>query len=156
MATNGPGVANILPGVAVENGEGNRVLLITSSRRQGLSYPDRGGTYQYFLRCGVIGPMNKWSGTAPTFDRVPETLRRALRISWRGRPGVVHVDIPENVLNGTFEVADDWRREPRSYRRTEPVAVSSEQLSRAVELLMRADRAMRASTNGRNPCATDG
>ena len=30
MASNGPGVANILPGVAVESGEGNRVLLITS------------------------------------------------------------------------------------------------------------------------------
>ena len=30
IASNGPGVANILPGVAVEQGEGNRVLLITS------------------------------------------------------------------------------------------------------------------------------
>src|SRR5450756_297083 len=45
MASNGPGVANILPGVAVEQAEGNRVLLITSSRRQGITYPDRGGTY---------------------------------------------------------------------------------------------------------------
>ena len=142
MASNGPGVANILPGVAVENGEGNRVLLITSSRRQGLSYPDRGGTYQYFDQCGVIGPMSKWSGAAPTFDRVPEMLRRALRISWRGRPGVVHVDIPENVLNGTFDAADDWRREPWSYRRTEPVAVPFEQVSQAVELLRQADRPM--------------
>ena len=33
MASNGPGAANILPGVAVESGEGNRVLLITSCRR---------------------------------------------------------------------------------------------------------------------------
>src|ERR1700693_1880422 len=31
IASNGPGVANVLAGVAVENGEGNRVLLITSS-----------------------------------------------------------------------------------------------------------------------------
>ena len=29
IASNGPGVANVLPGVAVENGEGNRILLIT-------------------------------------------------------------------------------------------------------------------------------
>src|SRR5680860_1891305 len=36
MASNGPGVANVLPGVAVEQGEGNRVLLITSSRRRGI------------------------------------------------------------------------------------------------------------------------
>lgn len=48
IASNGPGVANILPGVAVENAEGNRVLLITSSRRPEISYPDRGGAYQCF------------------------------------------------------------------------------------------------------------
>ena len=30
-------------------------------------------------------------------------LRRALRISWQGRPGVVHVCIPEDVLNGEFD-----------------------------------------------------
>ncbi|MEN8186181.1 MAG: thiamine pyrophosphate-binding protein, partial [Bacteroidota bacterium] len=52
LASNGPGVANILPGVTVENAEGNRVLLITSSRRVGIGYPDRGGTYQYFDQVG--------------------------------------------------------------------------------------------------------
>ena len=39
IASNGPGVANMLAGVAVENGEGNRVLLITSSRRTGITLP---------------------------------------------------------------------------------------------------------------------
>jgi acetolactate synthase-1/2/3 large subunit len=39
IASNGPGVANMLAGVAVENVEGNRVLLITSSRRSGIAYP---------------------------------------------------------------------------------------------------------------------
>ncbi len=29
--------------------------------------------------------------TAP--ERIPELLRRALRISYRGRPGVVHLDV---------------------------------------------------------------
>ncbi|MCA1905546.1 MAG: hypothetical protein LDL11_03020, partial [Desulfarculus sp.] len=42
IASNGPGVANALSGVAVEQAEGNRVLLITSSRRPNISYPDRG------------------------------------------------------------------------------------------------------------------
>ena len=44
MASNGPGVANILPGLVVEEAEGNRVLCITSARRTGIMYPDRGGT----------------------------------------------------------------------------------------------------------------
>src|SRR5688572_2713748 len=104
IASNGPGVANILPGVAVENGEGNRVLLITSCRRQGIAYPDRGGTFQYFDQVGVTAPMTKWSGAVPTFERIGELTRKALRISWQGRPGVVHLDVPENILNGTYEV----------------------------------------------------
>ena len=75
-------------------------------RRQGIAYPDRGGTYQYFDQVGVTKAMTKWSGSAPTFDRIPELMRRAFRISHRGRPGVVHVDIPENIFNGAFEIEE--------------------------------------------------
>lgn len=72
MASNGPGVANILPGLVVEEGEGNRVLVITSARRTGIMYPDRGGTYQCFDQTGVIGKFAKWSEAVPSFDRIPE------------------------------------------------------------------------------------
>lgn len=142
MASNGPGVANILPGVAVENGEGNRVLVVTSSRRQGIAYPDRGGTYQYFDQCGAIRPMSKWSGYASSFERIPEMLRRALRIAWRGRPGVVHVDIPENILNGAFEASQGWLRSPATYRRVEPLAPSPHQVAEVANLVRDAARPM--------------
>ena len=65
IASNGPGVANVLSGVAVENTEGHRVLLITSCRRNPISYPDRGGTYQCFDQVGVIRAMAKWSCEVP-------------------------------------------------------------------------------------------
>ena len=103
IASNGPGVANVLPGVAVENGEGNRVLLISSWRRTGIVNPDRGGTYQYFDQRAVMKPMTKWSGAAEAYERIPEVMRRAFRISYRGRPGVVSVTVPEDILNGAFD-----------------------------------------------------
>jgi len=82
IASNGPGVANVLPGVAVESGEGNRVLLITSWRRSPIVNPDRGGTYQYFNQLAVTKPMTKWSGAAESFDRIPElNARSASRIA---------------------------------------------------------------------------
>jgi acetolactate synthase-1/2/3 large subunit len=140
MASNGPGVANILPGVAVENGEGNRVLLITSCRRQGIAYPDRGGTFQYFDQVAVTRPMTKWSGAVPTFDRIPEMMRRAFRISHRGRPGVVHVDIPENVMNGSFTTAEPLDRDPSSYRVTSPVAPAAADVARVANALLEAER----------------
>ncbi len=133
MASNGPGVANVLPGVAVENGEGNRVLLITSCRRVGIAYPDRGGTFQYFNQVGVIKPMAKWSGAVPSFDRIPEFMKRAFRTSWQGRPGVVHVDIPENLLNSKTVIGP--LPQPSSYRRVEPIEPSPAQVAAAAELL---------------------
>lgn len=140
MASNGPGVANILPGVAVENGEGNRVLLITSSRRVPIAYPDRGGTYQYFNQTGVTRAMAKWSGAVPSFDRLPELFRRALRISWSGRPGVVHLDVPETVMNGVFDVEAIDLRRPSAYRRIEPIEPPPSQVAGAAELLRSAER----------------
>jgi len=135
MASNGPGVANVLPGVAVENGEGNRVLLITSCRRQGIAYPDRGGTFQYFDQVAVTRPMTKWSGAVPSFDRIPEMMRRAFRIAYRGRPGVVHVDIPENVFNGTFTTAESFAREPSEYRALAALEPRATDVARIAELL---------------------
>ncbi|MFQ5479334.1 MAG: thiamine pyrophosphate-binding protein [Candidatus Binatia bacterium] len=134
MASNGPGVANVLPGVAVENGEGNRVLLITSSRRTGIIYPDRGGTFQYFNQVAVIKPMTKWSGAVPSFERIPELVRRAFRISFSKRPGVVHVDVPENIMNGKFKNSVATLR-PQQYRLTEAIRPAPHLVHRAAELL---------------------
>jgi acetolactate synthase-1/2/3 large subunit len=105
LASNGPGVANVLPGVAVENAEGNRVLLLTSSRRSPITYPDRGGAYQCFDQVGVTGAMTKWSVLVPSAGRLQELLLRALRLSCSGRPGVVHLDVPEDVINGEAQAA---------------------------------------------------
>jgi len=140
MASNGPGVANILPGVAVENGEGNRVLLITSSRRTGISYPDRGGTYQYFDQVGVIGAMSKWSCCANPANRIPELLRQALRKSWQGRPGVVHLDVPENLMNGVCPPGLSLK--PAQYRRVDPITPAGDQVDAVVEMMLQADLPM--------------
>ncbi len=148
MASNGPGVANVLPGVAVENGEGNRVLLITSSRRTGITYPDRGGTFQYFDQVAVTRPMTKWSGTVPSFERIPELMRRALRTSFRGRPGVVHLDVPENIMNGTFKPDALDVRPPSAYRVTTPLRPDPELVAGSADLLVEAARPVIHAGNG--------
>lgn len=148
IASNGPGVANVLPGVAVENGEGNRVLLITSCRRTGIAYPDRGGTFQYFNQVAVTKPMTKWSGYVPSFERIPEMMRRAMRTSFRGRPGVVHVDVPENILNGSFKVSEPDVRPPAAYRRVDPIVPDALAVERAADLLTAAQLPVIHAGNG--------
>lgn len=133
IASNGPGVANMLAGVAVENVEGNRVLLITSSRRTGIAYPDRGGAYQCFDHVGVIKNMAKWSATCAHAERIPELFRKALRKCYQGRPGVVHLDVPENLINGPCPAAPILI--PERYRRTLPIAPLAQQVEQAAERL---------------------
>ena len=135
MASNGPGVANLLPGLVVEQADGNRVLAITSARRPSIMYPDRGGAYQCFDQSGVIGKIAKWSAAVSSFDRVPELVRKALRKSYEGRPGVVHVDVPETIMNGKVK-ADVAFWEPHQYRHTDPLTPTAAQIERAARLLI--------------------
>jgi acetolactate synthase-1/2/3 large subunit len=139
LASNGPGAANVLPGVAVENGEGNRVLVLTSWRRSPIVGPDRGGTYQYFDQVGVMRPMTKWSGAARSHDRLSESVHRAFRIAFEGRPGVVHLAVPEDILNGSFE-EEQAALPPARYRRTEPLAAAAPSVERAAQMLAGAQR----------------
>ena len=141
MASNGPGVANLLPGLVVEQADGNRVLAITSARRPSIMYPDRGGSYQCFDQSGVIGKIAKWSAAASSFDRVPELVRKALRKSYEGRPGVVHVDVPETIMNGKVK-ADVAFWAPHQYRHIDPVTPTAEQVARAADMLIAAEAPM--------------
>lgn len=133
IASNGPGVANALPGVVVEEAEGNRVLLITSSRRTGITAPDRGGAYQYFDQVATISQAAKWSAAARESGRIPELMRAALRASYTGRPGVVHLDVPENLMNG--KAKDVPILSPARYRTTAAVAPDVAAVARAADLL---------------------
>src|SRR5512137_1926332 len=138
MASNGPGVANLLPGLVVENAEGNRVLAITSCRRPQIVYPDRGGAYQAFDQVGAIQKFSKWSHAVVSFDRVAELARTAIRNCWEGRPGVVHLDVPETIMNGKVkaEVAI-WQ--PQQFRNTHAIVPAPDQVAQAADLLAAAD-----------------
>lgn len=138
MASNGPGVANMISGVAVENAEGNRVLLITSARRPEISYPDRGGAYQCFDHVGVISPMSKYSVAVKNHGRVVETMRQAFRHSFSGRPGVVHVDVPETIMNSEAEYDDGLFLKPEQYRATEGLFPNPELVRKAAKMIKEA------------------
>jgi acetolactate synthase-1/2/3 large subunit len=141
MASNGPGVANLIPGLIVEQADGNRVLAITSARRPGIMYPDRGGAYQCFDQSGVIGKLAKWSAAASSFERVPELLRKALRKSYQGRAGVVHLDVPENIMNAKVKASPAFLK-PNQYRQVAPTTPSAEQVAQAAKLLIKASAPM--------------
>ena len=78
-----------------------------------------------YHQVAVMRPMTRWSEAALSFERIPETLRRALRHCWRGRPGVVHVCVPEDVMNSEAECTEQPDTAPARYRRQEPLEPSA-------------------------------
>ncbi len=135
MASNGPGAANVLAGVALENAEENRILLITSTRREGISYPDRGGTFQYFPQVEATRPITKWRCNVTSHARIAEILQTALRKARIGRPGIIHVDIPENIMSTDYELNPAWFRPPSSYQTFDPMPPVPAQVEAAARLL---------------------
>ena len=73
---------------------------------------------------------------ARPIERIPELLRAALRACWSGRPGVVHLDVPENLINGSGPALA--LPPPHAYRRVEPLEPSDADVERAAEMLARA------------------
>lgn len=142
IASNGPGVANVLSGVALENAEGNRILLITSTRRVGISYPDRGGAFQYFPQVDATRPITKWSCNVTSADRIAETVQTALRKSRIGRPGVVHIDIPENIMSTDYDLNPTWFRPPSGYQTPDPMPAVPQQVEKAAHMLAGAKQPM--------------
>lgn len=76
----------------------------------------------------------------PSFERLGELTRRALRKSFDGRPGVVHLDVPENIFNGDVTLPEDAVWEPSAYRNTARLVPSQDQVERAAQLLIEAEK----------------
>ena len=123
----GPGMATALSGIAVENAEGHRVLLISTA-------PEGGGNPR-FPQTQVSSPITKWSDTVPGIEKLGEFLSKAFRLSYTGKPGVVHLNIPEHLLEMQVPPEAAYILEPSTYRAVEPMAPLPEQVSEAVDML---------------------
>jgi acetolactate synthase-1/2/3 large subunit len=144
----GPGAANMVSGVVTAHAEGSPLIAITGQRRRNIIYPDRGGSFQNVDLLGLYGPVTKWCAGVRQWARLPEMVRRAYREATNGRPGPVHLEIPEDILRGTGDsgAADVWP--PAYYRPTRPLAGDPERIAQAAELLVQAKRPLMHAGTG--------
>jgi acetolactate synthase-1/2/3 large subunit len=98
----GAGPLYSVPGVAEANASSIPVILITSD----IPISGEGKQTITELDCqGLFKSITKWSSVVKDLDRIPETVRRAFRIATSGRPGAVHIAMPQEALKG--EVTSD-------------------------------------------------
>jgi thiamine pyrophosphate-dependent acetolactate synthase large subunit-like protein len=112
----GPGGLNLASGIGVAMGNNLPMMAITTNQHRAASYPHK-GMFMDLDTKAVFAPLVKWNATINDPRRIPELTRRAFREALGGRPGPVHLDIPQDVLSATAEFRDDeFATPPERYR----------------------------------------
>ncbi len=96
------GHANALVGLVNARFDGAPVLLISGSSSHALT--DR-GKFQDFDQVAMTAPMVKYARLIDQPEKIPFYLHEALAHATAGRPGPVHLTIPEDVLKARVDEA---------------------------------------------------
>ena len=99
-ATLGPGATNLISGVAEPFGASVPLIVLTGEVNSMIS--GRAAT-QESDQFSMLKPTSKMSIRLDRIERVPELLRRAFAVANSGRPGPVHVNVPEDVFHGSYD-----------------------------------------------------
>ena len=102
-ATVGPGATNLVSGAAESFGASIPQILLTADINRAIA--TRGAT-QESDQTGMLRPTSRATIQIDRIERIPELLRRAFTVANVGRPGPVHVNIPEDTFHGVFEFDD--------------------------------------------------
>ncbi len=148
MGEMGPGGLNLASGVGVAYGNNLPLLAITSNQHRAAAYPHV-GMFMDLDTLAVLAPLTKWNAVIHDGRRIPELVRRAFREALGGRRGPVHLDIPQDVLSGSCDYADDeFDLEPRRYRALVGPRPAAALVSEAVALLRAAKRPLIVAGGG--------
>jgi acetolactate synthase-1/2/3 large subunit len=93
----GAGSLYSVPGVAEANASSIPVILITSD------IPLSGEGKQTITELdtqNLFESITKWSNVIKDIDKIPEVIRRSFRIATTGRPGAVHIALPQEISLG--------------------------------------------------------
>ena len=100
----GAGAMYSLPGIAEATASSVPVILLTSD------IPLKGegrGMITELDNAKLFEPVTKLSVQLKTAVKIPETVRRAFRVATSGRPGAVHITLPEDLLADEIAFIDD-------------------------------------------------
>lgn len=143
-----PGGLNLAAGAGVAFNNNLAALLITTNQHRAAAYPHRGMFMDMDTRA-VMAPLTKWNAVVGDVRRIPELMRTAFREALSGRPGPVHVDIPQDLLSAACDFADDeFDLVPSRYRALSGPRPAAAAVTEAAALLRGAERPLIVAGGG--------
>jgi len=133
----GPGTTNGVTGAHVAYDNCFPVVIIGGSGNQRGRYT---GMFQEAESVPLYRSITKMAVQVESTDRIPEYMAMAFRRARSGRPGPVYLDLPADVLHNRVDAGTVvW---PGSSYTDAPPAGNLQQVEKAAELLLKAERPM--------------
>jgi acetolactate synthase-1/2/3 large subunit len=107
IATSGPGVSNLVTGLATANTEGDPVIALGGAVPLSDRLKKIHQTMDSVSLCKVV---TKYSAEVDSPEAVSEVLTNAFRSAESGRPGAAFVSLPMGHHGGTYQVRHSPRR----------------------------------------------
>jgi acetolactate synthase I/II/III large subunit len=96
LATAGPGVTNLVTGVATAFCERSPMIAISGQIAQNYKFKK---THQSVDAKNLLDPITKWSENIDYLDSLPAIMANAKKIATEPKMGPVHISIPYNLQN---------------------------------------------------------
>lgn len=144
----GPGGLNLISGLGVAFNNNLPLLAVTTNQHRAASYPHL-GMFMDLDAVATTRSLTKWNAVVHDARRMPELVRRAFREALSGRPGPVHLDIPQDVLSQpcSFDEAE-FDASPCRYRALGRVRPDAADTHRAAALMGQAKRPLIVAGGG--------
>jgi acetolactate synthase I/II/III large subunit len=98
IATSGPGVSNLVTGLATANSEGDPVVALGGAVPTAEALKQ---IHQTMDAVSILKPVTKFSATVGAPDQLSEVLANAFRAAESGRPGASYVNLPMDVMTAS-------------------------------------------------------
>ena len=139
LGTLGPGVTNLLTGLADANMDRAPVIAIIG---QGSTKRLHKESHQIMDSIRMCEPISKWSQTILAAENITEIVRKAFKIAESEKPGLCVVELPEDIAK---KEVDDTPMAPTKVRRP---GADHKAVKQAAELIAEAKNPIILAGNG--------
>ena len=101
IVTSGPGLTNSV--TALTDATNDSTPLILFSGNVPLSAIGT-NAFQECPSTEITKSITKWSYRVKSVEEIPQVIDEAFRISLKGKPGAVHIDLPKCIISETFDI----------------------------------------------------
>ncbi len=145
LVTSGPGATNAVTGIATAYMDSIPMVIISGQVPSPVIGSD---AFQEVDMVGITRPCVKHNFLVKDVSKLAETIKKAFHVATTGRPGPVVIDIPKDITDPRIKVSYKYPKKVTIRSYNPEVNGDKEQIKKAVELLLTAQKPIIYSGGG--------